>query len=60
MVIPIPDHPYNEIHLNSQLSVANGLFSLMIATTTNREETWRSWLVISNDIDIFEEQEHVR
>ena len=57
MVIPIPKHPYNEIHLNSQYSIANGLFSLMIATAANREEIGRSWVIISNDIDIAEAQE---
>ena len=57
MAIPIPNHPYNEIHINSQYNIANGLFSLMIDTTTNIEEIGRSWVVISNDIDIVEAQE---
>ena len=60
MVIPILDHPYIEINLNSQYSISNGLFSLMLDIATNKEEIGRSWVVISNDIDIAEEQEQVR
>ena len=60
MSIPIPDHPYNEINLNSEYNIANHLFSLMISAAANSEEIRRSWVVISNDIDIAEAQEHVR
>ena len=54
MDILILDHHYLEINLNSPYSIANGLFSLMLDTTTKREEIGRSWVVISNNIDIAE------
>ena len=52
MAIPIIDHPYIKINLSSQYNISNGLFSLMLDTATTREEIGRSWVVISNDIDI--------
>ena len=57
MAIPIPNHPYIEYNLSSQYSVSNGLFSLMLDIATTREEIGRSWVVISNDIDIDDAQE---
>ena len=60
MAIPILDHSYIQINLSSQYSISNGLFSLMLNTTTSRDEIGRSWAVISNDIDIADAQEHVR
>ena len=60
MAIPTPDHPHLEYNLSSQYSISNGLFILMLDTTTTREEIGRSWAVISNDIDIAGAQEQVR
>ena len=60
MAIPILGHPYIENNLSSQYSISIGLFSLMLDKTTTREEIGRSWVIISNDIDIADAQEHVR
>lgn len=52
MVEPRPNLPtYN---LNSQFSISNGLFCLMLDTATTRIEIERSWTTISNDVDIVE------
>ena len=52
MVEPRPHLPVD--NLNSQFSISNGLFCLMLYTTTTRAEIGRSWAAISNDIDIVE------
>ena len=52
MVEPRPDLLAD--NLNSQFSISNGLFWLMLDTTTTRAEIGFSWAAISNDIDIVE------
>ena len=52
MVEPRPNLPVD--NLNSQFSISNGLFCLMLDTATTRAEIGRSWAAISNDIDIVE------
>lgn len=52
MVEPHPHLPVD--NLNSQLSISNGLFSLMLDIATTQAEIGRSWAAISNDIDIVE------
>ena len=52
MVEPCPHLPLDS--LNSQFSISNGLFYLMLDTATTRAEIGRSWVAISNDIDIVE------
>ena len=52
MVEPRPDLPAD--NLNSQFSISNGLFCLMLDTATTRIEIERSWTTISNDVDIVE------
>ena len=52
MVEPRPHLPVD--NLNSQFSISNGLFCLMLDTATTRAEIGRSWAAISNDIDIVE------
>ena len=52
MVEPHPDLPTD--NLNSQFSISNGLFCLMLDTATTRAEIGCSWAAISNDIDIVE------
>ena len=41
-------------NLNSQFSISNGLFCLMLDIVTTRAEIGGSWAAISNDIDIVE------
>ena len=51
----VEPHPHLLVgNLNSQFSISNGLFYLMLDTTTTRAEIGRSWAAISNDIDIVE------
>ena len=52
MVEPHPHLPVN--NLNSQFSISNGFFCLMLDIATTRAEIGRSWAAISNDIDIVE------
>ena len=52
MVEPRPHLPMD--NLNSQFSISNGLFYLMLDTATTRAEIGWSWAAISNDIDIVE------
>ena len=52
MVEPRPHLPVD--NLNSQFSISNGLFYLMLDTITTRVEIGHSWVAISNDIDIVE------
>ena len=52
MVEPRPHLPVD--NLNSQFSISNGLFCLMLDTATTRAKIGRSWAAISNDIDIVE------
>lgn len=49
---PRPHLPVD--NFNSQFSISNGLFCLMLDTATTRAEIGRSWAAISNDIDIVE------
>ena len=49
---PRPHLPVD--NLNSQFSISNGLFCLMLDIATTRVEIGRSWVAISNDIDIVE------
>ena len=58
MVEPRPNLPTD--NLNSQFSISNGLFCLMLDTATTRAEIGRSWVAISNDIDIVEAYEFAR
>ena len=52
MVEPCPHLPVD--NLNSQFSISNGLFYLMLDTATTRAEIGCSGAAISNDIDIVE------
>ena len=52
MVEPRPNLPAD--NLNSQFTISNGLFCLMLDNTTTQAEIGRSWAAISNDIDIVE------
>ena len=52
MVEPRPDLPTD--NLNSQFSISNGFFCLMLDTATTRAKRGRSWVAISNDMDIVE------
>ena len=60
MVEPRPHHLLPVDNLSSQYSISNGLFCLMLETSTNRAEIGRSWAAISNDIDIAEAQDLAR
>jgi len=57
MVEPNPHHPQLLDNLNNQYSISNGLFCLMLDTTTTRVEIGRSWATISQEIDVAEDQE---
>ena len=57
MVKPIPHHPQLLGNLNTQYGISNGLFCLMLETTTTRVEIGRSWAAISQEIDAAEAQE---
>jgi hypothetical protein len=52
MVEPRPQLPVDNLH--SQFSISNGLLCLMLDIATTRAEIGRSWVAISNDIDIVE------
>ena len=52
MVEPPPNLPVD--NLNSQFSISNGLFCVMLDTATTQAEIGRSWAAISNDIDTVE------
>ena len=60
MVDPIPHHPQLLGNLNTQYSLSNGLFCLMLETTTTRVEIGRSWAAISQVIDEAEAQDICR
>jgi hypothetical protein len=51
MVEPIPHHPQLLGNLDTQYSISNGLFCLMLETNTTRAEIGRSWVAISQEID---------
>ena len=54
MVETQPHHLLPVDNLNSQFSISNRLFCLMLETATTRAEIGRSWAATSNDIDIVE------
>ena len=58
MVEPRPHLPVDNI--NSQFTISNGLFCLMLDTATTQVKIGRSWAAISNDIDIVEAYELAR
>jgi hypothetical protein len=60
MVDPWPHHLLPVDNLNSQFSISNGLFYLMLETATTWAEIGWSWVAISNDIDIVEAQDLAR
>ena len=60
MVEPHPHHLLPEDNLNSQFSILNGLFCLMLETATTRAEIGRNWAAISNDIDIVQSRDLAR
>ena len=57
MVEPIPHHAQLLGNLNTQYSISNGLFCLMLETATTRAEIGRSWVAISQEIDVAEAQD---
>ena len=57
MVEPNLHHPQLLDNLNNQYSISNGLFFLMLDTTTTRAEIGRSWVAVSQEIDAVEAQE---
>ena len=60
MVEPRPHHLLPVDNLNSQFSISNGLFYLMLEIATTRAEIGRSWVAISIDIDMVEAQDLAR
>ena len=51
----VEPHPHLRVdNLNSQFSISNGIFYLMLDTATTRVEIGWSWETISNNIDIVE------
>lgn len=57
MVEPTPNQLQLLVKLNTQYNISNGLFSLMLETTTTRAEIGRSWAAISQEIDAAEAQD---
>ena len=57
MVEPTSNHPQLLGNLNIQYSISNGLFSLMVETTTTRAKIGRSWDAISQEINAAEAQD---
>ena len=57
MVEPNPHHPQSLDNLNNQYNISNGIFCLMLDTTTTRTEIGRSWATIALEIDAAEAQE---
>ena len=57
MVEPTPNHPWLLVNLNTQYNISNGLFNLMLETTTTRVKIGRSWAAISQEIDAAEAQD---
>ena len=60
MVEPSPHHPQLLDNLSSQYNISNGLFCLMLETATNQAKIGRSWVAISNDIDVVEARDLAR
>ena len=60
MVEPCPHHLLPVDNLSSQYSISNGLFCLMLETAITQAEIGRSWVAISNDIDIMEAHDLAR
>ena len=56
MVEPSPRHPQLLDNLNSQYSISNGPFCLMLDTAITRAEIGRSWVAISQEIDVAKAQ----
>ena len=46
--------------LENQVNISHSLFNVVLATTQNKEELERSWLAISQDIDLVDAQEQLR
>ena len=57
MVEPTPNHPQLLVNLNTQYSISNGMFSLLLETATTRAEIGRTWAAISQEIDAAEAQD---
>ena len=57
IVEPIPHHPQLLGKLNTQYSISNGVFYLMLETATTRAEIGRSRAAISQEIDAAEAQD---
>ena len=57
MVEPTLNHPQLLGNLNTQYNISNGLFSLMLETTTTRAEIGRNSAAISQEIDAAEAQD---
>ena len=57
MVEPTPNHPQLLGNLNTQYSISNGLFCLMLETTTTGAKIGRSWAAISQEIDAAKAQD---
>ena len=57
MVEPTPNQFQLLGNLNTQYIISNGLFSLMLETTTTRAKIGRSWVAISQEIDAAEAQD---
>ena len=57
MVEPIPHLSELLGNLSTQYNISNGLFRLMLETTTTRAEIGRSWVAISQEIDAAEAQD---
>ena len=60
MVESNPHHPQLLGNLNNQYSISNGLFCLMLDIATTRADIGRSWVAISQEIDVAEAQELCR
>ena len=56
----IPTQPGLNNNLENQINIAHNLFNVILAMVQNREELERSWLVISQDLDLTDAQEQLR
>ena len=53
-------HPRLNNSLENQVNIAHGLFNVILAMVKSREELERSWLAISQDLDLVDAQEQLR
>ena len=60
MGCPSPIQPRLNNSLENQINIAHSLFNVILATVQSTEELERSWLAISQELDLADAQEQLR